>query len=37
VPFYRRAHVTIDTTGLSIDQVVSRVLAALRETHALRA
>jgi shikimate kinase len=37
LPFSRRAHVTIDTTGLGIDQVVARVLAALRETHALRA
>jgi shikimate kinase len=37
LPFYRRAHVTIDTTGLGVDQVVARVLAALRETHAVRA
>ena len=37
LPFYRRAHVTIDTTGIGADQVVARVLAALREGHALRA
>ena len=28
--FYRQAHLTIDTTGLGIDEVVSRVLRALR-------
>ena len=33
---YRRAHVTVDTTGLGPDQVVARVLAALRERHAAR-
>jgi shikimate kinase len=35
-PYYARAHVTVDTAGLGVDQVVSRVLAALRETHAAR-
>jgi shikimate kinase len=28
--FYRQAHLTIDTTGLGIDEVVGRVLRALR-------
>jgi shikimate kinase len=37
LPFYRRAHVAIDTTGLGIDEVVARILAALREAHAVRA
>jgi shikimate kinase len=35
-PYYARAHVTVDTAGLGVDQVVSRVLAALREAHAAR-
>lgn len=35
-PYYRRAHITIDTTGLGADQVVARVLSALREAHAAR-
>lgn len=35
-PYYARAHITIDTAGLGVDQVVSRVLAALRGTHAAR-
>jgi shikimate kinase len=35
-PYYARAHVTVDTAGLGVDQVVSRVLAALRDTHAAR-
>jgi shikimate kinase len=35
-PYYARAHVTIDTAGLGVDQVVARVLAALRESHAAR-
>ena len=35
-PYYARAHVTVDTTGLGIDQVVARVLAALRQTDAAR-
>ena len=36
-PYYRRAHVTIDTTGIGADQVVARILTALREAHAVRA
>ncbi len=35
-PFYRRAHITVETSGLGLDQVVARVLAALREAHAAR-
>jgi len=35
-PHYRGAHVTIDTGGLGVDQVVARILAALRERHAAR-
>jgi shikimate kinase len=35
-PYYARAHLTVDTAGLGVDQVVSRVLAALREPHAAR-
>jgi len=35
-PFYGQAHVTIDTTGLGVDQVVARVLSALRGAHATR-
>ena len=37
LPYYRRAHITIDTTGIGADQVVARILAALREAHAVRA
>jgi shikimate kinase len=33
-PHYARAHLTIDTVGLGIDQIVARILAALRERHA---
>jgi shikimate kinase len=33
-PYYAQAHLTVDTAGLTIDQVVGRVVAALRETHA---
>ena len=33
-PYYAQAHVTVDTAGLTVDQVVSRVVAALRESHA---
>src|SRR6185503_16720137 len=29
-PYYARAHVTVDTAGLGVDQVVARVVAALR-------
>jgi len=36
-PYYRRAHLAIDTTGLGADQVAARVLAALREAHVVRA
>jgi shikimate kinase len=36
-PYYRRAHITIDTTGIGADQVVARLLTALREAHAVRA
>ena len=36
-PYYRRAHVTIDTTGIGADQVVARILTALRKAHAVRA
>ena len=36
-PYYRRAHITIDTTGIGTDQVVARILTALREAHAVRA
>lgn len=35
-PYYRQAHVTVGTTGLGVDQVVARVIAALREVHAGR-
>lgn len=34
--YYGRAHVTVDTSGLGPDQVVARVLAALRRAHAAR-
>jgi shikimate kinase len=34
--YYAQAHVTVDTAGLGIDQVVARILAALRERHAER-
>ncbi len=36
-PYYRLAHITVDTRGLGPDQVVARVLAALRGMHAARA
>jgi len=36
-PYYRRAHITVDTTGIGADQVVAHLLAALREAHAVRA
>ena len=35
-PHYARAHVTLDTRGLGVDQVVARMLAALRQTDAAR-
>jgi shikimate kinase len=34
--YYARAHVTVNTAGLGVDQVVARILAALRGTHAAR-
>lgn len=33
---YRQAHLTIDTTGLGIDEVVGRLVRALRDPHASR-
>jgi shikimate kinase len=30
-PYYSRAHVSVDTTGLGPDAVVARLLAALRQ------
>jgi shikimate kinase len=30
-PFYRQAHLTLDTTGLGVDEVVNRILRALRD------
>lgn len=36
-PYYARAHLTVDTAGQGVDQVVARILAALRDTHAARA
>jgi shikimate kinase len=33
-PYYARAHLTVSTAGLTVDQVVSRVMKVLRETHA---
>lgn len=35
-PYYAQAHLTVETGGLGVDQVVSRVLTALRESHAAR-
>jgi len=35
-PYYARAHVTIDTTGLGIDQVVARLVTAVRVRDAAR-
>jgi len=35
-PYYARAHVTVDTAGLGIDQVVARLVATLREREAAR-
>ena len=35
-PYYARAHITVDTAGLGIDQVVARVLSALKGPHAAR-
>jgi shikimate kinase len=33
-PYYRQAHVTVDTTGLTVDQVVARLVATVRAEHA---
>src|SRR5882672_10687657 len=33
-PYYAGAHLTVDTAGQGIDQVVARILAALRDAHA---
>jgi shikimate kinase len=35
-PYYGQAHITIDTTGLGVDQVVGRAVSMLRRTHAAR-
>jgi shikimate kinase len=35
-PYYRQAHLTIDTTGLGVDEVVGRLVRALRDPHAAR-
>jgi len=35
-PYYEQAHITIDTTGLGVDQVVRHTLSMLRRTHAVR-
>jgi shikimate kinase len=35
-PYYARAHLTVDTAGLGVDQVVGRVMAALRDSHVAR-
>ncbi|HXU91518.1 MAG TPA: shikimate kinase [Methylomirabilota bacterium] len=35
-PYYATAHVTVDTAGLGVDQVVARVITALRAGHAAR-
>lgn len=34
--YYRQAHLTIDTTGLGVDEVVTRLLRALRDAHVAR-
>ena len=36
-PYYRQAHLTLDTTGLGVDEVVGRLMKALRDPHAARA
>ena len=35
-PYYARAHLSVDTAGLGVDQVVARLLATLRNSHAAR-
>jgi shikimate kinase len=36
-PYYGQAHVTMDTTDLSVDEAVARLLARLRDAHGARA
>ena len=36
-PYYSQAHITIETRGLGVDQVVGRIVTALREPHGARA
>ena len=36
-PYYRQAHLTLDTTGLGVDEVVGRLMRALRDLHGTRA
>jgi len=36
LPYYRQAHLSVDTTGLGPDQVCARVLDALRPARAVR-
>jgi shikimate kinase len=35
-PYYARAHLSVDTAGLGVDQVVARLLATLRDSDAAR-
>lgn len=35
-PYYRRAHIAVDTAGMGVDQVVRRVVAALRKPDGAR-
>lgn len=35
-PYYSRAHLTVDTAGLGVDQVVARIVAVLRGAHVTR-
>jgi shikimate kinase len=35
-PYYRQAHIAVATSGLGVDQVVARIVAALRERDAAR-
>jgi shikimate kinase len=35
-PYYRQAHLIVDTTGLGVDEVVARLTRALRDPHAAR-
>lgn len=36
-PYYGRAHIIVETRGLGVDQVVARILAALRQADGARA